>query len=58
MLKFFNIKFNSNENIFLRLACGYKNGVAIFDKFDTIGLSIFSFKKRIFVNGVLALILV
>ena len=43
-LNFFNINFNNNENKFLSLAYGCRNDVVVLDKFDTNGVSIFSFK--------------
>ena len=56
-LNFFNINFNNNENKFLSLAYGYRN-VVVLDKFDTNGVSIFSFKKHAFANRVFTLMLV
>ena len=55
-LNFFNINFNNNENKFLSLAYGYRN-VVVLDKFDTNGVSIFSFKKHAFANRVFTLML-
>ena len=55
-LNFFNINFNNNENKFLSLAYGYRN-VVVLDKFDTNGVSIFSFKKHAFANRVSTLML-
>ena len=46
----FSINFNNNMNKFLSLAYGCRNNVAILDKFDVNGVSIFSFKKNAFVN--------
>ena len=49
-LNFFNINFNKNENKLLSLAYGRRNNVAILDKFDANGVSIFSFKKYAFAD--------
>ena len=58
-LNFFIIYFNNNENNFLNLANRCKNNAAIFDKFDSNGVSIFSFKEHAsFANRVLTLMLV
>ena len=57
-LNFFNIHFNNNQNKFLSLAYGCRNEVAVVDKFDTNGVSIFSFKKHAFVDRVFTLMLV
>ena len=55
---FFNINFNSNEDKFLSLAYGCRNNVAVLDKFDTNGVSIFSFNKYDFADRVFTLVLV
>ena len=47
-LTFFNINFNENECKFLILAYGCQNNVAILQKIDASGVSIFSFKKHAF----------
>ena len=47
-LKFFNINFNNSEDKFFILAYGCRNNLAVLDKFDTNGVSIFSFKKNDF----------
>ena len=47
-LNFFNINLNNNENKFLRVAYGYRNDVAVLNKFDANGVSILSFKKHVF----------
>ena len=57
-LNFFNTYFNNNQNEFLSLAYGCRNEVAVVDKFDTNGVSIFSFKKHAFVDRVFTLMLV
>ena len=57
-LNFFNNNFNNNENKFLSLAYACKNNVAILDKFDTNGVSVFCFKKHGFADRVFALMLV
>ena len=57
-LNFFNINFNNNENKFLSLAYGCKNDVVVLDKFDTSGVSIFSFTKHACANRVFTLMLV
>ena len=57
-MNFFNINFNNNENKFLSLAYGCRNDVVVLDKFDTNGVSIFSFKKHAVVNRVFTLMLV
>ena len=49
-LTFFNLNFNNNEDKFLRLAYGYRNNVAVLDKFSANGVSIFSFKKYAFAD--------
>ena len=49
---------NNNENKFLSLAYGSRNDVAVLDKFDVNGVSIFSFKKHAFPNRVFTLMLV
>ena len=54
----FNINFNNNENRFLSLAYGCRNDVNILEKFNTNGVSIFSFKKHGFTNIVLTLLLI
>ena len=52
-LNFFNINFNNNENEFLSLAYGCKNDVAVLDKFDANGASIFRyFFKHAFADGI------
>ena len=55
---FFNINFNNSEDKFLSLAYGCRSNVAVLDKFDTNGVSIFSFKKRDFANRVFTSMLV
>ena len=57
-LNFFDINFSNNENKFLSLDYGCRNDVAVLDKFDTYGVSIFSFKKHGFSNIVFTLMLV
>ena len=53
---FFNIKFNNNsEKKFLSLAYWCRNDVAISDKIDANGVSIFSFKKHAFADRVFTL---
>ena len=47
-LRFFNINFNNSEDKFLSFAYGCRNNLAVLDKFDTNGVSIFSFKKNDF----------
>ena len=54
----FNIKFNSNENKFLSLAYGFRNHVAVLNKFDANGVSILSFKKHAFADRIFTLMLV
>ena len=54
-LNLFDINFNNNENKFLSLVYGCRNDVAVLDKFDTYGVSIFSFKKHGFTNIVFTL---
>ena len=54
----FNINFNNNENKFLSLAYGCRNGVAVLNKFHANGVSIFSFKKHAFVDRIFTLMLV
>ena len=44
-LNFFNISFNNNENKFLTYRC--RNVVAVLDKFDVIGVSIFSLSRNL-----------
>ena len=56
-LNFFNINFNNDENKFLSLAYGCRNDVAILDKFNTNGVSIFSFKKHVSADRVFTLML-
>ena len=55
---FFNINFNNNENEFLSLAYGCKNDVAVLDKFDANGASIFRFSLNMLLLTVLILMLV
>ena len=50
MLNFFNINFNSSEDKLLSLAYRCRNNVAVLDKSDTNGVSIFSFKKHDFTD--------
>ena len=57
-LNLFNINFNNNENKFSCLAYRCRNDVAALNKFYTNGVSILSFKKRAFTNGVFTLMLV
>ena len=57
-IEFFNIHFNNNQNKFLSLAYGWRNEVAVIDKFDANGVSIFSFNKHAFVDRVFTLMLV
>ena len=57
-LNFFNLNFNNSEDKFLSLAYGYRNNVAVLDKFDGNGVSIFSFKKHDFADRVFTLMLV
>ena len=57
-MNFFNINFNNNENKFLSLAYGGRNDVVVLDKFDTNGVSIFSFEKHAVANRVFTLMLV
>ena len=52
---FFNINFNNNENIFLSLAYGCRNDVALLNKFDANGVSILSFRKHAFADRVFTL---
>ena len=49
-LNFFNINFNNDENKFLSSAYGCRNDVAILEKFNTNGGSVFSFKKNTFAD--------
>ena len=56
-LGLFNINFNNNENNNNNNDnnnnnnnCGCRNDVAVFDKFDADGISVFSFKKHAFVD--------
>ena len=58
MLSFFNLNFNNSEDKFLSLAYGYRNNVAVLDKFDGNGVSIFSFKRHAFADRVFTLMLV
>ena len=57
-MNFFNINFNNNENEFLSLAYGCKNDVAVLDKFDANGASIFRFSLNMLLLTVLILMLV
>ena len=57
-LNFFNINFNNNENEFLSLAYGCKNDVAVLDKFDANGASIFRFSLNMLLLTVFILMLV
>ena len=41
----FSFNFNRNENIFLSLASGSRNNIALLDKFDANGICLFSFRK-------------
>ena len=52
-LTFSNLNFNNNEDKFLRLAYGYRNNVAVLDKFNANGVSVFSFKKHAFADRLL-----
>ena len=47
-LNFFNLNFNNNEDKFLSSVYGYRDNVAVLDKFDANVASIFSFKKHAF----------
>ena len=58
IFNFFNINVNENDNRFLNLADRCRNDVAVLDKFNGDGLSIFSFRKHAFANKVFILILV
>ena len=57
-MRFFKITYNSNENKFLSFAYGCTNDVAVLDKFDANGASIFSFKRHAFPDRVANLMLV
>ena len=57
-LNFFNFNFNNNENKILSLAYGCRIDVALLNKFDENGKSIFSFKKHVFADRVFTLMLV
>ena len=57
-LSLLNSNFNKNEHKFLSLTYGCRNNIAILDKFDANGVSIFSFKKHVFVYRVFTLMLV
>ena len=57
-LNFFNLNFNNSEDKFLSLAYEYRNNVAVLDKFDGNGVSIFSFKNHDFADRVFTLMLV
>ena len=57
-MRFFKITYNSNENKFLSFAYGCTNDVAVLDKFDANGVSIFSFKRHAFPDRVANLVLV
>ena len=56
-LNFFNISFNNNENKFLSLTYGCRNDVAVLEKVDANGVSIFTFKKHDFVDRAFTLML-
>ena len=58
IFSFFNINVNISENRFLNLADRCRNDVAVLDKFNGDGVSIFSFRKYAFANKVFTLILV
>ena len=55
---FLNINFNNSEDKFLSLDYRYRNNVAVLDKCDTKGVSIFSFKKHDLADRVFTLMLV
>ena len=55
---FFNINFNNSDDKFLSLDYRHRNNVAVLDKFDTKGVSIFSFKKHDLADRVFTLKLV
>ena len=57
-LNFLNNNFKNNEKNVLNLPCGCRNDVAILDKFDANGVSIFSFKNHAFADRVFTLVLV
>ena len=57
-LSLFYIGFNNKENKFLSLVYGCTNDTTVLDKFYTKGVSIFSFKKYNFANGVFILMLI
>ena len=57
-LIFFNINFNNDDNKFLSLAYACRNNVAILDKFDVSGVSVFIFKKHAFADRLFTLVLV
>ena len=57
-LKFFNINFNKSEDKSLSLAYRCRNNLAVLHKFDTNGVSHFSFKKNDFAERVFTLMLV
>ena len=57
-LNVFNSNFNNSEDKFLSLDYGCRNNVAVLDKSDTNGVSVFSFKKHVFANRVFTLMLV
>ena len=52
MLNLFNLNLNNKENKVLSLGYGCRNDVAVLDKFDVNGVSIFSFKKHGILNMV------
>ena len=57
-LNLFNIRFNYKENIFFKFSLRMENDVAVLDKLNANGISIFSFKKHAFANRVFTLMLV
>ena len=57
-MHFFNTSLVTIKRNFLSLAYGYKKCLAVLDKFDTIEVFMFSFKKHTFINIVLTLMLV
>ena len=54
----FSIHFNNNASKFLSLVYQCKTNVAILDKFDVTGASIFSFKKHAFADRVFTSMLI
>ena len=55
---FFNITFNNDENKFSNAAYICRNDIAVLDKFNANGVSIFSFKEYGFDYRIFTLILV